>query len=132
VNINFRRSVALLVTLGVAVVSSACTRSVRVPPESYSDPEVGAAGQWRVIVRGDREYTARRFHVNDAELVIEEFDSNTGPGRGVHSLPYVIPLEDVIAVEEVRESRATLPILVGTALLATLAIAYVVGSIPED
>jgi hypothetical protein len=131
-HVKLRRGTVFWAVLSLALAGPACTKSVRVPVDSYGEPGIGEVGRWRIKVIGDREYIARRFHMTDSALIIDEFDPNSGPGRGVQSLPHPVPLEDVISVDELRESKATLPIVIGVALIATVAIVWVVASIPED
>jgi hypothetical protein len=88
----------------LALLSCACSRSVRVSPSDYDNP--GSAAAYRIVTVDDRHFSASRYSASDSTIVIEEFAaSQSANADSIPDVPFVIPLRDVESIDRVTLDR---------------------------
>jgi hypothetical protein len=83
---------------------TACSKTIRVPPSSYSEP--GSAVAYHIQTVDDRTYSVTRYVVEDSVIVVEELArSKSANTNDTTTVPFEIPLRDVESIDRVVMDR---------------------------
>ncbi len=85
------------------LLAIACSRTIRVPPSDYDNP--GRAHFYRIhTVRGEI-FRARSYAIVDSSVVVKELSQASLDGEQGPTVPFEIPLRDVVSIERIALDR---------------------------
>jgi hypothetical protein len=88
----------------VAILSIACSKTIRVPPASYAQP--GSAAAYHIKTVDDREFNVARYSVSDSVIVVEEWAASAMTDGGAPpALPFEIQLQEIESIDRVVPDR---------------------------
>ena len=125
-----RRATAVVL---VVLMATGCTKAVEVPRSDIDNAKYHEPGKYRVRLKNEHEYIARRFSVSDSTLVIEELGGDGELyGQGQPALPMRIPLSDVESIAQLKVDKGRiLGTTIATAVLVAL-VAYMMRDTTTD
>jgi hypothetical protein len=96
---------ALRLLAVLVLLVSACTKTIRVPPDDYGAP--GSASVYRITTTTGKTLSVARYMVMDSTIVVEEFAPSQGADqKDSIAAPFTIQLRNVASIDRVVLDRS--------------------------